>query len=43
MPLDGQGLRLPDGPPAWGRDGVRRADGTVISASVPHATEPHPF
>jgi alpha,alpha-trehalose phosphorylase len=43
VPLDGQGLRLPDGPPAWGRDGVRRADGTVISASVPHATEPHPF
>ena len=39
VPLDGQGLRLPGGPPAWGRDGVRRADGTVISASVPHATE----
>ncbi|MDX6299841.1 MAG: hypothetical protein QOF53_1055, partial [Nocardioidaceae bacterium] len=27
-------------PPAWGRDGVRRSDGTVITASVPHATEP---
>ena len=29
--------RLPGGPPVWGRDGVRRSDGTVITASVPHA------
>jgi alpha,alpha-trehalose phosphorylase len=42
VPLDGHGPRLPGGPPAWGREGVRRADGTVISASVPHATEPRP-
>jgi alpha,alpha-trehalose phosphorylase len=41
VPLDGQGPRLPGGPPAWVRDGVRRADGTVITASVPRATERH--
>jgi alpha,alpha-trehalose phosphorylase len=35
VPLDGQGPRLPGDPPAWVRDGVRRADGTVITASVP--------
>jgi hypothetical protein len=23
----------------WGREGVRRADGTVITATVPHAAE----
>ena len=39
VPLDGQGPRLPGTPPVWGRDGVRRADGTVITASVPRATE----
>ena len=37
VPLDGQGPRLPGDPPAWSRDGVRRSDGTVITASVPHA------
>ena len=37
VPLDGQGPRLPGDPPAWVRDGVRRSDGTVITASVPHA------
>ena len=43
VPLDGQGPRLPGGPPVWGRDGVRRADGTVITASVPRPAEtPHP-
>jgi alpha,alpha-trehalose phosphorylase len=42
VPLDGHGPRLPGGPPVWGRDGVRRADGTVITASVPRATETHP-
>ncbi len=39
VPLDGMGPRLPGNPPVWGRDGVRRADGTVITASVPHAAE----
>ncbi|MGA8211597.1 MAG: glycosyl hydrolase family 65 protein, partial [Nocardioidaceae bacterium] len=47
LPLDGHGPRLPGSPPAWGRDGVRRADGTVITASVPHAKgsrpDPAPF
>jgi alpha,alpha-trehalose phosphorylase len=37
VPLDGQGPRLPGAPAAWARDGVRRADGTVITASVPNA------
>jgi alpha,alpha-trehalose phosphorylase len=37
LPLDGQGPRLAGSPPRWGRDGVRRADGTVITASVPRA------
>jgi alpha,alpha-trehalose phosphorylase len=40
IPLAGQGPRLSGVPPVWGRDGVRRADGTMITASVPHATEP---
>jgi alpha,alpha-trehalose phosphorylase len=40
VPLDGQGPRLPGGPPVWGRDGVRRADGTVITASLPRAGAP---
>ena len=39
VPLDGQGPRIPGGPKAWGKDGVRRADGTVITASVPHASD----
>jgi len=38
VPLSDQGPRLAGGPPAWVRDGVRRADGTVITASVPRAT-----
>ncbi len=43
VPLDGHGPRIPGHPPAWGRDGVRRADGTVITASVPRPAEtPHP-
>jgi alpha,alpha-trehalose phosphorylase len=40
VPLDGQGPRLAGAPPAWGRDGVRRSDGTVITASVPHSADP---
>ncbi len=40
VPLDGQGPRLPGDPPAWVRDGVRRSDGTVITASVPNAAVP---
>jgi alpha,alpha-trehalose phosphorylase len=39
VPLDDQGPRLPGGPPVWGRDGVRRADGTVITASVPRPSD----
>jgi alpha,alpha-trehalose phosphorylase len=39
VPLDGQGPRMPGGPPVWGRDGVRRADGTVITASVPRPSD----
>jgi alpha,alpha-trehalose phosphorylase len=35
VPLDGQGPRLPGVAPAWVKDGVRRADGSVITASVP--------
>jgi alpha,alpha-trehalose phosphorylase len=37
VPLEDQGRRLPGKPPAWGREGVRRADGSVITASVPRA------
>jgi len=36
VPLDGHGDRLAGFPTPWARDGVRRADGTVITASVPH-------
>ena len=39
VPLDGMGPRLPGAPPAWGREGVRRADGSVITATVPHPSE----
>ncbi|HYO38352.1 MAG TPA: glycosyl hydrolase family 65 protein [Nocardioidaceae bacterium] len=39
-PLDGMGPRLSGTPPPWGRDGVRRADGSVITASVPRGTGP---
>jgi alpha,alpha-trehalose phosphorylase len=39
VPLPDQGPRLADGPPAWVRDGVRRSDGTVITASVPRGTQ----
>jgi alpha,alpha-trehalose phosphorylase len=35
VPLDGQGPRLPGLPRSWGREGVRRADGSVITATVP--------
>ena len=35
VPLDGQGERLAGNTPAWVQEGVRRADGTVITASVP--------
>jgi alpha,alpha-trehalose phosphorylase len=40
VPLDGQGPRLSGNAPSWVRDGVRRADGSVITASVPRASEP---
>jgi alpha,alpha-trehalose phosphorylase len=39
VPLDGQGPRLSGNAPSWVRDGVRRADGSVITASVPRASE----
>jgi alpha,alpha-trehalose phosphorylase len=35
VPLAHQGPRLAGAPASWGRDGVRRADGTVITASLP--------
>jgi alpha,alpha-trehalose phosphorylase len=37
VPLDGQGPRTPGAPKGWVTDGVRRSDGSVITASVPHA------
>ncbi|MEP7088733.1 MAG: glycosyl hydrolase family 65 protein, partial [Nocardioidaceae bacterium] len=37
VPLDGQGPRIRGDAPAWVRDGVRRADGSVITASVPQS------
>jgi alpha,alpha-trehalose phosphorylase len=40
VPLDGQGPRLSGNAPSWVRDGVRRDDGSVITASVPRASEP---
>jgi alpha,alpha-trehalose phosphorylase len=40
VPLTDQGPRLPGTPAAWARDGVRRTDGSVITASVPHAGHP---
>jgi alpha,alpha-trehalose phosphorylase len=39
VPLDGMGPRLPGVPPAWGRHGARRADGSVITATVPHPSD----
>jgi alpha,alpha-trehalose phosphorylase len=38
VPLDGQGPRLPGLPTPWVREGVRRADGSIITASVPRAS-----
>jgi alpha,alpha-trehalose phosphorylase len=47
VPLSDQGPRLAGAPASWGRDGVRRADGTVITASLPrgkgYAPEPGPL
>ena len=47
VPLADQGPRLAGAPASWGRDGVRRADGTVITASLPrgkgYAPEPGPL
>jgi alpha,alpha-trehalose phosphorylase len=37
VPLDGQGPRTQGAPKAWATDGVRRSDGSLITASVPHA------
>jgi alpha,alpha-trehalose phosphorylase len=36
--LTDQGPRLPGAPAGWASDGVRRADGSLITASVPNAT-----
>jgi alpha,alpha-trehalose phosphorylase len=36
MPLQDQGSRLAGAPAAWAREGVRRSDGSVITASVPN-------
>jgi alpha,alpha-trehalose phosphorylase len=36
VPLDGQGPRTQGAPKGWTTEGVRRADGSVITASVPH-------
>ncbi len=41
VPLAHQGPRIDGLPPAWPQDGVRRSDGTVITASVPHGTGPN--
>jgi alpha,alpha-trehalose phosphorylase len=38
VPLDDQGPRLPGLPTPWVREGVRRADGSIITASVPRAS-----
>jgi alpha,alpha-trehalose phosphorylase len=35
--LDGHGDRIPGLPRPWGTEGVRRSDGSVITASVPRA------
>ena len=40
VPLEDHGPRLPGDTPAWVRDGVRRADGSVITASVPGHLHP---
>jgi alpha,alpha-trehalose phosphorylase len=40
VPLEDQGPRLPGDTPSWVRDGVRRADGSVITASVPGHLHP---
>jgi len=34
--LQNQGSRLPGAPRPWARDGVRRSDGSLITASVPN-------
>jgi hypothetical protein len=36
--LDGHGDRIPGLPKPWGTEGVRRSDGSVITASLPRAT-----
>ncbi len=41
VPLDGQGPRIEGELVNWISEGVRRADGTVITASVPRAAGPH--
>ncbi len=41
VPLDGQGPRIDGELVNWISEGVRRADGTVITASVPRAAGPH--
>ncbi len=38
VPLDGHGDRIPGLPKPWGTEGVRRSDGSVITASLPRAT-----
>ena len=38
VPLDGQGPRMPGEPRPWIREGLRRADGSVITASVPDSS-----
>ena len=38
IPLQDQGPRLPGTPAAWVQEGVRRTDGSLITASVPNAS-----
>lgn len=40
VPLSDQGPRIHGLPPPWPQEGVRRSDGTLITASVPHGTAP---
>ncbi|MBC7291674.1 MAG: glycoside hydrolase family 65 protein, partial [Actinotalea sp.] len=42
VPLDGQGPRLPGAPDATALHGSLRADGTLITASIPHQPLPTP-